>query len=316
MTVSVSEFDLSGGPGSELHAEFIVLNDDIRELTFDIGLVDWVNALDGVTQLLTPGTQTRSCATWIHLDTVSEHLSPNAETEIAFSVSIPDRVSGTYWAGLLVDASTSEADGEGEIELGQRFLVRIFVTVPPAEADGRVTAVRNSGLAPFGVDVGFLNTGNVRLQDVSGLVTVETSSGDILLELPIDAFDVLPGEETLQTVASYWSLHQPGLYAIRAVLDFGAEYLVAGQSVIRIDALQLVPVGSSQLVPQDPDGDGLYEDVNGDGTLSLDDVETLAGAVDGAAIQRNRRAFDFDNDGNVTLSDVDALRAIVLQSLN
>lgn len=316
VTVSVSKFELSGHPDSELHVAFVVLNDDTEDLAFDIEPVDWINTLEGVTQFVSPGTQTRSCAAWMRLETATARLSPSAETEIAFSISIPSQVSGTYWAGLLVETSHLGADVDGEIKLGRSFLVRVFVTVPPMVADGRVTTVRHGGLSPLDVDVGFVNTGNVRLRNVSGLVTVETSMGDVLLELPIDAFDVLPGEEILDTVTSNWSLYQPGLYAIRAVLDFGGEYLVAGQSVIRIDPLRLVPIGSSLLLPGDLDGDGLYEDVNGDGLLSLDDVDALADAMDSSAIQRNRRAFDFDNDGNASASDVGALRAIVSQAQN
>jgi len=313
ITVSVSEFELSGSPASEVRAGFVVLNDDARDVSFDVHVVDWMNDLDGITQFANPGTQTRSCAAWIRLDANSAVLSPSAEFEIVFSVEIPDDVSGTYWAGLLVDASLMDEDAEGTIELWRRFLIRVFVTVPPAVAEGRVTNVKRRGLSPLNVEIGFLNSGNTRLKDVFGLVTVEASSGDVLLELPIVPFDILPGEEVQRTVASDWSLQQEGIYAIRAVLDFGGDVLVAGQSVFRIDALRLSAVGSAVQIPSDPDADGLYEDVDGDGVLSADDVRTLADAIDAASIQHNGRAFDFDNDGEVTPSDVDALREIVLQ---
>ena len=316
MTVSVSEFEFAGPPGSDVDDTFVVWNDESRDVSFDVGVVDWVDTVYGVTELADPGTQTRSCSTWIHLDTTSGRLSPGSESEIAFSVSIPEDVSGTYWAGLLVETAASETEHRGDVTLSRHFLVRVFITVPPADAQGRVTGVRPRGLAPLWVEIDFSNTGNTRLKGVVGLVVVETSSGDVLCELPMAAFDVLPGETVLRIVSSDLSLHQTGLYAIRAVLDFGGEYLVAGQSVVHVDALRLAPIGNSELPPTDPDADGRYEDVNGDGVVSLDDVDALARAIGASTVQGNRRAFDFDNDGIAASSDVDALRQIVLRALD
>jgi len=316
MTVSVSEFEFAGPPDSEVHDAFVVWNDESRDISFDVGIVDWVNTVYGVTELEDPGTQSRSCSTWIHLDTTSGRLSPGSESVISFSVSVPEDVSGTYWSGLLVETVASEMESRGDVTLSRQFLVRVFVTVPPADARGRVTGVRARGLAPLWVEIDFSNTGNTRLKGVSGLVVVETSSGGVLLELPMAAFDVLPGETALRIVSSDLSLRHVGLYAVRAVLDFGGEYLVAGQSVVHVDALRLVPIGNSEFPPTDPDADGRYEDMNGDGMVSLDDVDTLARAIGASSVQENCRAFDFDNDGIATSSDIDALRQIVLRALD
>jgi hypothetical protein len=63
--------------------------------------------------------------------------------------------------------------------------------------------------------------------------------------------------------------------------------------------------GVAGRTPADRDGDGLYEDVNGDGTADLDDVFDLAFA-DHAAINDRagwRRALDFDGNGVVDVND-------------
>jgi hypothetical protein len=63
--------------------------------------------------------------------------------------------------------------------------------------------------------------------------------------------------------------------------------------------------GVAGRTPADPDGDGLYEDVNGDGVADLDDVFDLAFA-DHAAINDRagwRRALDFDGSGAVDVDD-------------
>jgi PKD repeat protein len=59
--------------------------------------------------------------------------------------------------------------------------------------------------------------------------------------------------------------------------------------------------------PTDPDGDGLFEDVNGDGNATGTDVTALFTNIGSPAVQDNPSAFDFNGDGQVTGSDVTAL---------
>ncbi|WP_152422965.1 dockerin type I domain-containing protein [Halorubrum kocurii] len=57
----------------------------------------------------------------------------------------------------------------------------------------------------------------------------------------------------------------------------------------------------------DPDGDGIYEDVNGDGSVTVTDVQALFAAVSEGSIQSDETAFDYNGDGAVTVTDVQAL---------
>jgi hypothetical protein len=58
---------------------------------------------------------------------------------------------------------------------------------------------------------------------------------------------------------------------------------------------------------QDLDGDGLYEDVNGDGAATISDVQAFFTTRDSAVVQSNTAAFDFNGDGNISISDVQSL---------
>jgi PKD repeat protein len=60
-------------------------------------------------------------------------------------------------------------------------------------------------------------------------------------------------------------------------------------------------------MPTDPNKDGLYDDLNGDGRVDFSDVILLF--TDLQWIQANEPAqyFDFDGDHNVTFGDVIAL---------
>lgn len=58
--------------------------------------------------------------------------------------------------------------------------------------------------------------------------------------------------------------------------------------------------------PADPDDDGLYEDVNGDGVVDMDDAQVLYElALRGAPADADR-AFDFNGDGQFDMRDVQA----------
>jgi PKD repeat protein len=62
--------------------------------------------------------------------------------------------------------------------------------------------------------------------------------------------------------------------------------------------------------PTDPDNDGLYEDVTGDGSFDIFDVQALFNNLDSDTVQNNPAAFNFNNDDNpdkVSIFDVQGL---------
>ncbi|AWB26669.1 endo-1,4-beta-xylanase [Halococcoides cellulosivorans] len=63
----------------------------------------------------------------------------------------------------------------------------------------------------------------------------------------------------------------------------------------------------SEPAPTDPDGDGLYEDVSGDGDLNFPDVNRLFQTTESTEVQDNAEYLDFDGDGDVDMQDVLAL---------
>ncbi|WP_170938207.1 CARDB domain-containing protein [Halorubrum sp. Hd13] len=67
------------------------------------------------------------------------------------------------------------------------------------------------------------------------------------------------------------------------------------------------PVGNFTDAPTDPDDDGLYEDVNGDGQFNIVDVQALFANLDDETIENYPDAFDFNGDGTVDVVDVQKL---------
>jgi hypothetical protein len=87
----------------------------------------------------------------------------------------------------------------------------------------------------------------------------------------------------------------------------------AGVTLTVVNETTTGPVGPAPVDgdarPTDPDGDGQYEDVNGDGAFTVLDVGVFLDGFDGAAVQNDAAAFNFDDstDGRVTITDVAAL---------
>ena len=56
--------------------------------------------------------------------------------------------------------------------------------------------------------------------------------------------------------------------------------------------------------PTDPDGDGRYEDVNGNGQVDYDDVVVLFTEKETGAVQNHPDAYDFNDNSGVDFDDI------------
>ncbi|MEN6368362.1 MAG: hypothetical protein ABFD77_01520 [Thermotogota bacterium] len=313
ITVSVSEFSLVVGPGSNLEVRFTVLNDENSPLRVDISPCDWDEDPDGVTRLSRSGTLERSCATWLALSAPTYVLRPADEVEVSCGISVPAGVAGTYWAGLLVAVSPVDAGPEESgIRVAREFLVKIYVTSLPAAQGAAVTRVTALGLSPLTIEFSVANRGETRLDDVLGTLSIQSPSGATLAETSLPHLSILPGHSVDAVVKTPWSLLDSGMFLVRTVIDFGGDYLVAGQIILRVPELTLVPLGTFPRPPQDVNRDGLFEDIDGDGDLDGADVALFEASLDLPAVRNNVRAFDFDNDGILTTADITALLGRVL----
>ncbi|QOS12860.1 uncharacterized protein HfgLR_13660 [Haloferax gibbonsii] len=87
----------------------------------------------------------------------------------------------------------------------------------------------------------------------------------------------------------------------------GTEYDVGSESGAALTAVALETVGASDAVPTDPDGDGTFEDINGDGNVTVSDVQAMFANRNSPGITDNADAFDFSGNGEVNIVDVQRL---------
>jgi hypothetical protein len=88
--------------------------------------------------------------------------------------------------------------------------------------------------------------------------------------------------------------------------ESGDAYEVTAETGAELTVSELV-VGSSEQPALDPDGDDVYEDVNGDGNVTVVDVQLLFAERNGATVQESPAAFDFNGDGEFDILDVQSL---------
>ena len=62
-------------------------------------------------------------------------------------------------------------------------------------------------------------------------------------------------------------------------------------------------IGDSANPPGDIDDDGTFEDINGDGSLTIEDPFTLAFNLHSASVKKQWTLFDFDGDGDLDFDD-------------
>jgi len=78
----------------------------------------------------------------------------------------------------------------------------------------------------------------------------------------------------------------------------------AGPDALRSD---LPDVNGDGNAAHDPDGDGRYEDVNGDGDVNAGDAQALFDNKDSDPVQNDVDLFDFNDDGSVDVGDAQTL---------
>jgi len=141
-----------------------------------------------------------------------------------------------------------------------------------------------------------------------GLQARSDGSQHVRAQVKSNVVDLLVLDRSISgTNANDWLDRHPVMNE-DVTLESGAN--LQGSATFTLAGTIIAPIGDSSSPPSDIDGDGLYEDVDGDGQFTLDDVTHLFEYRNTPAVQNNPSNFNFDgrqNPTEVTLADVQAL---------
>lgn len=240
ITVGPLGIDLSVAQGHRATGTFLVKNVGELAQDVDIELVDFTHTPEGQNQFLAPGTLPRSLAPFVFYTPTAFDLAPGQVQEVKFTIEMPQEAAGPHWTMFMVREHTPSATVQVGVEgqeggFGFQASVSFGVLlrqIDPNNAvpDGRVRSLVITR-GPEGLlhaVVGFENTGTTFLRP-SGRVEVRDRTGQTVASSPIDPFRALPGEVRLLDIPISGELAR-GSYIALAILDFGAEFLIAGQA--------------------------------------------------------------------------------------
>lgn len=213
-----------------------------------------------------------------------------------FGRSVEDRTTTTLEPGAsdtMVRTYEFDADENNQLFIGEfgRLLV------DGTSADAAVVDGHPAGADPddpilleddqdVTVGAGMNNSGTLGTE---GDITIETLDGEVVAEKS--------AQHTARTTTTdSEQFDRSTTYAV--TFDYFGDERTRYVST-------LDPVNDT--VPVDRNGDGLHRDIDGDGTVTHDDVSLFQEVIDEDAIQAHPAAYDFDGDGTIGYGDANAL---------
>ncbi|WP_231188423.1 plastocyanin/azurin family copper-binding protein [Haladaptatus sp. DYF46] len=115
------------------------------------------------------------------------------------------------------------------------------------------------------------------------------------------------GTETMSTEGETQTLEFTATAEMAAYNCSVHPNLMQGEVVVEEDDSDGLPPVVGDSSPTDPNGDGNYEDLNGDGEANYADVVDLFDNIEEDAVQDNPEAFDFNENGQLDFDDIVAL---------
>ncbi|WP_135855057.1 dockerin type I domain-containing protein [Halorussus salinus] len=153
-------------------------------------------------------------------------------------------------------------------------------------------------------DATVVNSGSSALSDVQVADDGASATLEVVLADTADTGAVTVAIVTVETANE--GTTDLNLDVAELGTEGGSAYEVTATDGATLEVSQLV-VGDSANPAADGDGDGLYEDINGDGSVTMNDLQTLWSARNSVTIANNPEAFDFNGDGQFTILDIQAL---------
>jgi len=261
---------------------------------------------------------TRSATASLDGSTVGETevtLGAGASTTVSFTVELTDVSAGAHT--LTVDSGDDNASTDLQVTDTTQGLSVSLSESGSAGPDGQVTvdviaAGADAGVA--GADLG-VTVEDPSVATITGVSaagngyerTRIASDGSSCETAFVTESSLGTGTVTVATVTLVGE--RSGEMSLSVTVDAigdpaGNSYAIAETSgtTISVSAAPPALVGDSR--PTDPDGDGVYEDVNGDGTIDIADVQALFDNFEGDPAQSNPAAFDLNGDDKLDVTDV------------
>ncbi len=248
------EFHLQAAPGADSTQTIYVRNRGEETIALKIYTGDFWIEPDGKESFLEAGKLERSCAKWMEVSPEELELAPNQSQPIRFKINLPADASGSYWGMVFVEQTTKPSiktakKGQQQFSIlsFQRIGIRVFEDTPNSRPGGglinQVNVAWDTKTEAFKVSLKFENQGEVLLR-CKGTIEVKDDRGQALKSTELERFNCYPKSSRIAEGYIPGGLEK-GKYTALAVIDYGAESLVAGESVFEVAGSRFFTPGMS-----------------------------------------------------------------------
>ncbi len=219
-------------------------------------------------------------------------LSGGEQTTVGFPLQFGSfsRQTGTQ----IIETDVDRAEGQFQYQAAAHRIQNL--SAPDSQSSSQL----------LDVSIELSNVGELeQLRSLQLLLAGEELAEPIQLSLRNVA--IPPGGSDTITISNQLNGIIPSEYTLVAVgIDNTGQPETQAQAAVTItDPVAPAVVGDSPAT--DPDGDGLYEDVNGDGSVNFADLQTMFANRDQPVVQNNAEVFNFNGEGGITFGDLQAL---------
>jgi len=237
------EFHLQVAPGADSTQTIYVRNRGEESIALKVYTGDFWIEPDGKESFLEAGKLERSCAKKMEVFPEELELAPNQSLPIRFKITMPADASGSYWGMVFVEQTTKPSiktakKGQQQFSIisFQRIGIRVFEDTPNSKPGGglinQVEVAWDIKSEAYKVSLKFENQGEVLLK-CKGTVEVKDDQGQSLKSTELEQFNCYPKSSRIAEGYITAGLAK-GKYTALAVIDYGAESLVAGESVFEV----------------------------------------------------------------------------------
>lgn len=233
--VTPTRLELSGAPGETLSAYFDVAGEEKSASRILSYLGDWDLDSEGHVRFLKEGQNERSATGWVQISPSEFPVASGNKRRVQVRVTIPMDARGEYWTMAYFETRSNSVLKTTGVNMAGRIANAIYVVAnKDIEKKAAITGVKGFFGYPTGFQgmIRFENRGNVRLFP-RGRIEIKNTAGKVEATIPIEPQMVFPGTFRVLTVNKGMELKK-GQYVVLAILDYGGEKLVAGQTTMKV----------------------------------------------------------------------------------
>jgi hypothetical protein len=322
-TTEATDTDVTVGAGETASGSLVFsgVGDEFspgETIEFTVELSDFGDTESGET-----GVEETSTAEFtVSIEGTNSPVTMGNDVSVTASVENTGDAEGTQSLGLSVGSlgtsstSVTLAPGDSTTETltvgttqGDIGVYTAETTIDGDSDTATVEVVPDTGPPEFQVDSVETNAPLVEGETLELTVSVE-NIGSIAGIQTVTAEAVDMGQTSTEFSLDPGEFGQATMELDTDIGDTGEHVVVvetANHSMPETVELHLPVIPGYDETPRDSNGDELYEDIDGDGSFDIFDVQTLFNNLNHQAVQDHGWAYDFNNDDDVTIFDVQTM---------